>query len=101
MREVMALSTEFEGDEDRQTLSDVKGDIVFNGVSFEYEPGQPVLKDISFRCPVGWTTALVGPSGSGKSTLISLVMGFNRPTAGGILLDGKDLERIRLKDFRA
>ena len=48
-------------------------------MSFEYNPGVPVLKHVSFRAPAGTTTALVGSSGSGKSTLISLVMAFNRP----------------------
>ena len=53
-------------------------------VSFEYNAGVPVLKDVSFRAPAGTTTALVGSSGSGKSTLISLVMAFNRPLSGRV-----------------
>ena len=58
----------------------------------------PVLKHVSFDAPAGSTTALVGSSGSGKSTLISLVMAFNRPTAGRVLVDGHDLMR---RDARA
>ena len=54
----------------------------FEDVRFEYNPGVPVLKHVSFRAPAGTTTALVGSSGSGKSTLISLVMAFNRPKSG-------------------
>ena len=57
----------------------MRGDVAFEHVSFEYNAGVPVLKDVSFHAPAGSTTALVGSSGSGKSTLISLVMAFNRP----------------------
>ncbi len=72
----------------------------FDEVTFEYNPGTPVLKRISFRAPVGSTTALVGSSGSGKSTLISLVMAFNRPLTGRVLADGHDLTSVRLRDYR-
>jgi len=60
----------------------------------------PVLKSVSFDAPAGATTALVGSSGSGKSTLISLVMAFNRPLTGRILVDGRDLATLRLRDYR-
>ena len=63
-------------------------------------PGVPVLKNVSFRAPAGTTTALVGSSGSGKSTLISLVMAFNRPLAGRVMIDGRDLTTVRLRDYR-
>ena len=66
---------------------------MFEDVWFEYNPGVPVLKHVSFSAPAGTTTALVGSSGSGKSTLISLVMAFNRPKTGRILVDGQDLAR--------
>jgi subfamily B ATP-binding cassette protein MsbA len=55
---------------------------------------------VSFQAPAGTTTALVGSSGSGKSTLISIVMAFNRPTKGRVLVDGKDLADLRLMDYR-
>src|SRR4029078_4094708 len=55
---------------------------------------------ISFRAPAGSTTALVGSSGSGKSPLISLVMTFNRPLTGRVLVDGHDLTSIKLRDYR-
>jgi subfamily B ATP-binding cassette protein MsbA len=60
-----------------------------------------VLRDVSFRATEGSTTALVGSSGSGKSTLLGLVMAFNRPDSGSILVDGRDLSTIRLRDFRS
>ncbi|HEV3141130.1 MAG TPA: ATP-binding cassette domain-containing protein, partial [Vicinamibacterales bacterium] len=81
-------------------LPDVRGEVEFEDVTFEYNPGVPVLKHVSFRAPAGSTTALVGSSGSGKSTLISLVMTFNRPQAGRVKVDGHDLTAIKLRDYR-
>jgi ABC-type multidrug transport system fused ATPase/permease subunit len=81
--------------------ADLRGEVTFDDVRFEYEAGTPVLKGVSFHAPAGSTTALVGSSGSGKSTLISLVMAFNRPTAGRVLVDGLDLARLRLRDYRS
>src|SRR5690606_9512671 len=68
---------------------------------FEYEQDVPVLRDVSFHAPAGTTTALVGPSGAGKSTLIGLVMAFARPQNGRVLVDGKDLATLRLRDYRS
>ncbi len=59
-----------------------------------------MLRGVSFRAAPGTTTALVGSSGSGKSTLISIVMAFNRPTSGRVLVDGVDLEDVKLTDYR-
>ena len=63
---------------------------------FEYEEGICVLKDVSLDARAGTTTALVGSSGSGKSTLVSLIMAFARPNSGEVLIDGRNLEDIRL-----
>lgn len=101
IREILDMPTEDQEDAAREKLSMVRGEVEFERVSFEYDPGVPVLKEISFRAAAGSTTALVGSSGSGKSTLISLVMNFNRPQTGTIRVDGRDLERIRLRDYRA
>jgi subfamily B ATP-binding cassette protein MsbA len=60
-----------------------------------------VLKNITLHAPAGTTTALVGSSGSGKSTLISLAMAFNRPLSGRVLVDGRDLNDLKLRDYRA
>ena len=78
----------------------MRGHVTFDGVSFEYKEGVPVLHGVSFDSPAGTTTALVGSSGAGKSTVISLVMGFRRPREGRILVDGVDLATVRLKDYR-
>ena len=101
IRELMREPTEDAEDESRATLADVRGDVGFEGVSFAYKPGVPVLQDVTFEAPAGTTTALVGSSGSGKSTLVSLVMAFNRPDAGRVLVDGRDLAGLRLKDYRS
>ena len=100
IRELRAVEREDGGDEHRAPLPELRGDIAFEQVSFDYVEGQPVLRDVSFTAPAGTTTALVGSSGSGKSTLTSLVLAFNRPDAGRILVDGKDLAGIRLADYR-
>ena len=100
IRELLDMPTEDAEDEQRAGVSQLKGDVAFDHVWFEYEPGRPVLRDVSFDAAAGTTTALVGSSGSGKSTLISLVMAFNRPTEGRILIDGQDLAGLRLGDYR-
>jgi subfamily B ATP-binding cassette protein MsbA len=79
----------------------MRGEVEFEDVWFEYNVDTPVLKGVSFRAGAGTTTALVGSSGSGKSTLISLVMNFNRPKSGRIRIDGRDLDGIKLRDYRS
>src|SRR5687768_6820135 len=101
IHDLMRMKTEDDEDSARAPLGRIDGEIVFEDVSFEYTPGVPVLKHVSFRAPAGTTTALVGSSGSGKSTLISLVMAFNRPQGGRIYVDGRDLTTIRLRDYRS
>jgi subfamily B ATP-binding cassette protein MsbA len=101
IRELRAMSTEDEEDRLRSPAGPLRGDVRFDDVSFEYVAGVPVLKHVSFHAPAGTTTALVGSSGSGKSTLIGLVMAFNRPQTGRVLVDGRDLSSIRLRDYRS
>jgi ABC-type multidrug transport system fused ATPase/permease subunit len=101
IREIRRMATEDDEDASRASLPDVRGEVAFDDVSFEYNAGVPVLKHVSFHAPAGSTTALVGSSGSGKSTLISLVMTFNRPTTGRVIVDGRDLMEIKLRDYRS
>jgi ABC-type multidrug transport system fused ATPase/permease subunit len=101
IREIRQMATEDQEDAARAPLPDIRGEVAFDAVTFEYNPGVPVLKDVSFRSPAGSTTALVGSSGSGKSTLISLVMTFIRPQSGRVLVDGRDLTAVRLRDYRS
>jgi ABC-type multidrug transport system fused ATPase/permease subunit len=101
IRDLLNQRTEGEEDDTRAAMTDVHGEVEFENVTFEYTPGVPVLKGVSFKAPARTTTALVGSSGSGKSTLISLVMTFNRPLSGRVLVDGRDLESVRLRDYRS
>ena len=100
IRSIRQMATEDEEDEARKPLGAIAAEIRLEGVWFEYEVAVPVLRGVSLVAPPGTTTALVGSSGSGKSTLISLVMAFNRPKLGRVLVDGCDLTTIRLKDYR-
>jgi ABC-type multidrug transport system fused ATPase/permease subunit len=100
IREILDTPTEDDDDRGKAALTEIDGHITFDDVWFEYNEGQPVLKGVSFDAPPGTTTALVGSSGSGKSTLISLVMAFNRPLRGRILVDGRDLNTVPLHDYR-
>jgi ABC-type multidrug transport system fused ATPase/permease subunit len=100
IREIMQTDTEDAQDAKRAHLENIDGDIAFEHVWFEYRPDLPVLKDISFVAKEGTTTALVGSSGSGKSTLISLIMAFARPLKGRIVVAGRDLGDVRLRDYR-
>jgi ABC-type multidrug transport system fused ATPase/permease subunit len=81
-------------------LPSLRGEIRFEHVDFAYEPGKPILHDISFDSRPGTVTALVGPSGSGKSTIIGLVAAFYKPGEGRVLVDGADLSAVRLSSFR-
>jgi subfamily B ATP-binding cassette protein MsbA len=100
IREILDTAREDAEDASRSALDDLRGDIEFENVWFEYNPGMPVLKGVSFKAPAGTTTALVGSSGSGKSTIISLVMAFNRPGTGVVRVDERDLLSLRLAEYR-
>jgi len=100
IREILDVPTETDQDAARARVGSIGGEVTFEDVWFEYNPGQPVLHGISFRAAPGTTTALVGSSGSGKSTLISLVMAFNRPKNGRVLIDGRDLAGLKLVEYR-
>ena len=101
IREILRVPTEDAGDENRATVSQLRGDVAFEDVGFEYDEGKPVLQHVTFSAPAGTTTALVGSSGSGKSTLVSLVMAFNRPKTGRVTVDGRDLADLKLRDYRS
>jgi subfamily B ATP-binding cassette protein MsbA len=101
IREILGMVTEDQEDAGRDHIDAIRGDVRLEEVWFEYNPGQPVLKGVNVEARAGTTTALVGSSGSGKSTLVSLVMAFNRPTQGTVRVDGRDLEELKLADYRA
>jgi ABC-type multidrug transport system fused ATPase/permease subunit len=101
IREIRNEKREDEEELSRRALGRIDGLVELRDVHFEYKADTPVLKGISLVARPGTSTALVGPSGSGKSTLIGLIAAFHRPTAGSLLIDGQDLNDVRLHDYRA
>jgi subfamily B ATP-binding cassette protein MsbA len=97
------LSTTKEGEETGRinSFESVKGDVEFNDVTFAYEKGNPVVKNISFSAPAGTVTALVGASGSGKTTIAGLAASFLSPEEGKVMIDGFDLETVKLDSYRS
>ena len=85
---------------DARPLHRARGDVVFQHVSFGYDPMQPVLHDVSLAIEAGTRVTITGTTGAGKTTLVSLLTRFYDPTAGEILLDGEDLRAYRLADLR-
>jgi len=100
IREIRELSSEDHVDAGKLALEDIEGRVEFDDVTFEYVPGVEVLRHVSFSAPAGSTTALVGSSGSGKSTLVGLVLAFNHPKRGRVLVDGHDIANVRLREYR-
>ena len=79
----------------------VRGGITFSAVSFGYEPGRPVLRDVDFSIEPGTRLGIAGHTGSGKSTLVGLMMRFHDPQSGVVRLDGHDIRAMRVADLRA
>ena len=96
------LDTEKEKDEGTKVLSDVKGDIEFDSVTFTYQTKEhPALEDVSFTLPAGKSVALVGRSGSGKSTIANLITRFYDIDKGSIRIDGHDIRDYTLQSLRS
>jgi ABC-type multidrug transport system fused ATPase/permease subunit len=100
-REVLSERQEHQDPERAIVLPRIEGAVSFEHVNFAYDPGKPVLEDVSFEAQPGTMTALVGSSGSGKSTMIGLVAAFYKPTSGRVTIDGVDLSRVRLDSYRS
>lgn len=98
--EIMAVRPSVADPPAPETVGTPCGDVVFDHVSFGYTPAQTVLHELNFTIEAGKTTAFVGETGAGKSTLVSLLLRFYDPTAGRILLGGKDLRSLSQRDLR-
>jgi ATP-binding cassette subfamily B protein len=86
---------------DAQPLPAGDGHVELRGVSFAYESGPPVLRDVDLDVPAGRTVAIVGPTGSGKTTLVSLLPRLYDPEEGTVTIDGTDLREVELESLRA
>ena len=100
--DVMETESEIRDADNAAELTDVKGHVRYDHVSFHYNDDEtPVLSDISIDIPAGKSIALVGPSGSGKTTICSLLPRFYDVTGGSITVDGKDIRGLTLKSLRS
>ncbi len=99
--EVVETDPEIVNAPDAVELTNVKGDVEYQNVSFHYsDDDAPVLSNVSFKIPAGKSIALVGPSGSGKTTICSLLPRFYDVTGGTICIDGKDVRKLTLESLR-
>ncbi len=99
--EVLATAPDITDAPDARDLpADIRGEVEFKDVSFQYLEQQPVLHHVSFRIPAGRTVALAGESGGGKSTICSLLPRFYDVSAGSVTIDGIDVRDLRLQDLR-
>lgn len=97
--ELMNVQPEKE-DEHAQELTDVKGEITFDNVTFQYDEGKEVLSNISLTFPQGKMVAIVGPSGGGKTTLCHLIPRFYEISSGSISVDGHDIRTVTRSSLR-
>jgi ATP-binding cassette subfamily B protein len=98
---LLDLPPEWTDAPDAKPLPPIRGRVEFQDVSFEYDPGRPVLTGISFDAEPGETVALVGHTGSGKTTIVGLLQKFYLPTTGRVLVDGHDLLQVTSDSLHA
>ena len=99
-REMMDIEPDIIDTADAGELSQVKGDIIFDKVSFHYESGENIFENLCLHVPAGQFVALVGSSGVGKTTLCGLIPRFYDVSSGSISIDGQDVRDIKLKSLR-
>lgn len=87
--------------EDATEMPPIKGDVTFENVTFAYEEGKDVLKNVSFTVKAGESVALVGPTGAGKSTIVNLISRFYNVNEGRVLIDGQDIAKVKLHSLRS
>ncbi|MCL5274085.1 MAG: ABC transporter ATP-binding protein/permease [Chloroflexi bacterium] len=98
--ETLDVAPETQDVENAFALDKLQGDVTFDHVDFEYQPGKPIIKDMSLHAPAGHMIALVGPTGAGKTTIINLLNRFYEINGGGISIDGMDIRDIKKGDLR-
>ncbi|MBE5931355.1 MAG: ABC transporter ATP-binding protein [Lachnospiraceae bacterium] len=86
---------------DAVEMQPIKGDVTFENVTFAYEEGKDVLKNVSFTVKAGESVALVGPTGAGKSTIVNLISRFYNVNQGRVLIDGQDIAKVTLHSLRS
>ena len=99
--EVLDIEPEIKDLEGAKELGPVAGYVTFQNVSFAYNPGKPVVADMSFEARPGELIAIVGPSGAGKTTVVNLIPRFYDPVAGSIRIDNIDIQAVTLQSLRA
>lgn len=87
--------------EDAVLMPEIRGDVTFENVTFAYEEGKEVLKNVSFTVKAGESVALVGPTGAGKSTIVNLISRFYNVEHGRVLIDGQDIAKVTLHSLRS
>jgi ATP-binding cassette subfamily B protein len=100
IREVLETAREVKDLPGARPAPRFKGQIEFEKVQFGYEPGSPILRDVSFRIQPGQVAALIGPTGAGKTSIISLIPRFYDPGAGQVRIDGQDIRRFTQQSLR-
>ncbi len=98
--EILDTESEVKPPKHPEKIEDIRGEVSFQNVSFAYNEGSMVLRDVSFRILPGEKVAIVGPTGAGKSTIADLITRFYDPQEGSVAIDGIDLRRLDLKSLR-
>jgi len=98
--EILEIEPEITDAPDAVAAGQLAGEIVFENVTFGYQPDKPILRDVSFRIPRGKLVALVGASGAGKSTIANLILRLYDPSQGRVLIDGEDVRRYLRESLR-
>jgi len=99
--ELLDMEPEIKDSEDAVDMPPIKGEIIFENVTFGYDPQHPILHNINFRIKPRETVALVGPTGAGKSTIVKLISRFYEPQSGTIKIDGYDIRRVKQRSLRS